>query len=213
MITKKIIAIGLGLSIFFFAGCGGCGSSGNDSANATEQGSEGGTQDEPQSVQEAMNEVRDALQGDGKTVEVVDFRELKALLPDELAGMKRTSHTGEKAGMFGMNLSTAKAEYEEGGQRLDVSIVDVAGVSMALAGMASWASMEVDRETDNGYERTTMIEGYKAFEKYDKSSKNGEVSVIVENRFILTVDGDNIEEKTLAKAIDQLNIKKLARLQ
>lgn len=210
MTTQKSVLTGLSLCVFLFVGCGGSGSQDKEST-AAEQ-SPGGVQDEPQSVEEAMNQVQKALQGEGKAVEVVDFRELKALLPEELAGLKRSSHSGEKAGMFGINVSTASAEYRDGDQSLEVSAVDVGGVSMALAGMASWASMEGDRETDTGYERTTMIGGYKAFEKYDKAGKYGEVSVIVENRFVLTVKGSNVEEKVLAKAIDQLDIKKLARL-
>ena len=208
MTIQKLVLIGLGLCIILNMGCGGS----DKKADATSEQAAGGAQEESQSVEEAMKDVKEALQGNGEVKEVVDFRKLKELLPEELAGMDRISHSGEKAGMFGMNMSTATAEYRGDDQELEVTFVDFAGMSAALSGLAGWATMEMDRETDSGYERTTMIDGYKAFEKYDKSSKSVEVSLLVENRFIVTVNGRNIEEKTMAKAIDQLGLKQLARL-
>src|SRR5262245_12359640 len=47
----------------------------------------------------------------GARVEPVNFRELKALLPEELPGFKRTDAKGEKAGAMGMVVSQASADY------------------------------------------------------------------------------------------------------
>ncbi|MSO21892.1 MAG: hypothetical protein EXQ58_01280 [Acidobacteria bacterium] len=48
----------------------------------------------------------------GKKVTPVDFRELKALLPEALPGMRRTQAEGEKAAAMGLNISKAEGEYE-----------------------------------------------------------------------------------------------------
>ncbi|MCB9080219.1 MAG: hypothetical protein H6555_00730 [Lewinellaceae bacterium] len=150
---------------------------------------------------------------DGESVEVVDFRKLKELLPDKLAGMPRTRHEGEKTGMSNFKFASAKAEYEEGDRQLEVAIVDVGGVGMLITGMASWSLMEMDREDDNGYERTTTIDGYKAFEKYDRQDKRGELALLAENRFIVTLKGDNLTEKEIRQAMDKIDIGRLKKLQ
>lgn len=212
MTNQKLIIACIGLCTFLFLGCGGCSKkdNGEETTETTNVTDEGGASSEPKNLEEAMNEVQKAMQGGGEPKEVVNFRELKELLPESLAGMPRTSHTGEKAGAMGFTMSTASAEYSEGDKELKVTIVDVAGAAAAMMGMAAWATVEVDRETDDGYERSTTIEGYKGYEKYDGKSKSGQVNVIVGNRFIVTVDGRNVSEKELADAIGKIGLKKLA---
>jgi len=166
-------------------------------------------------MEDAVNSLKDAFttKKDGKEIEVVDFRELKKLMPDRISGMKQTSSTGEKTGMLGFKFATAQAEYEDGDQSLDMSITDVAGIGILTASMAAWTNMDMDRETENGYERTTKIDGHPAFEKWDGDRKRGELSVFVDDRFIITIEGQNIAEKDLRKALDGINLNRLGRLQ
>jgi hypothetical protein len=142
----------------------------------------------------------------------VDFRELKKILPERLAGMNRSSIEGEKTGMGGFKYSIAKAQYQEDKVRLDVSIVDGAGFAGVVTGMAAWSLIDVDRETETGYERTTTIDGYKAFETYDSKKQEGQISIVVEDRFIVNIEGDNLKsDKDLRKALDGLDLKKLKK--
>jgi hypothetical protein len=215
MQTRKLIFPLLFLAAGLLTSCGG----GEDASAATEtaeasSSSEGTASDDPAATMEkAMSDAMKQLGGDGETKEVVDFRELKALLPERIAGMDRTSHTGEKVGAMGFKMSTAQAEYGDGDQSLEVSVVDFAGVSMILASAAAWSSVEIDKETESGYERTTMIDGYKAFEEYDGKRKEGQVSIIAEDRYIITVEGRNIEEGALREALDAVSISKLKGLE
>lgn len=164
-------------------------------------------------VRKAMSDAMKKLNGGEEAKEVVDFRELKPLLPESIGGLERASHDGKKVGAMGMNLSTAQAQYKDGDETLAISIIDFAGVSYFLASSAAWATMEIDEESDTGYKRTTMIDGYKAFEEYDNQKKNGQVSIIAEDRFIITVEGRNIEEGALREALDAVSIDKLKGLQ
>ncbi len=166
-------------------------------------------------MEDAINSLKDAFttKKDGEKVEVVDFRELKKLMPDRIAGMKQTSSTGEKTGMLGFKFSTAKAEYEDGDQSMEMSITDVAGIGLLTASMAAWTNMDMDRETENGYERTTRIDGHPAFEKWDGDRKRGELSVLVDDRYIISIEGRNVAEKDLRKAMDGINLNRLGRLQ
>jgi len=166
-------------------------------------------------MEDAINSLKDAFttKKDGENVEVVDFRELKKLMPNRIAGMKQKSSTGEKTGMLGFKFATAKAKYEDGDQSLDMSITDVAGIGILTASMAAWTNMDMDRETESGYERTTQIDGHPAFEKWDGDRKRGELSVFVDERYIITIEGRNIAEKDLRKALDGINLNQLGRLQ
>lgn len=147
----------------------------------------------------------------GKKVETVDFRELKAMLPASLSGLKRTDATGEKTAAMGMQISTAEGSYSsEDGKSVTLKIADIGSLS-GLAGMAAyaWAANEIDRESDNEYEKTTKFKGYKALEKYNKQSRSGELSVLVGSRFVVEVDGSNIDMNALKAALSAVDLGKL----
>jgi len=150
----------------------------------------------------------------GPRVEPVNFRDLKALLPETLPGFKRTQAKGEKTGAMGMVVSQADADYSgDGGAHLDVKFVDLGSLAGPLAlGMASWASVEIDRETETGYEKSTVLGGNKAFEKYDTRSRRGEIKVLVGGRFIAEVKGRNVKVDDIKAAVGQLDLAKLATL-
>lgn len=147
----------------------------------------------------------------GKKVETVDFRELKNLLPGDLPGMKRTEATGERAGAMGMMVATAKGRYSnDQGSSVTVNITDI-GSMTGLAGMAAaaWATTEIDRESDGGYEKTTKFNGYKALEKYNNGSKSGEISVLVGDRFIVAAEGNGVDMNALKGTIGKVDLDKL----
>ncbi|MEP6702013.1 MAG: hypothetical protein ABJB04_03415, partial [Betaproteobacteria bacterium] len=72
-----------------------------------------------------------------------------------------------------------------------------------------WMNIEMDKETDTGYEKTGLAGGRRFHEKYDKSSKSGEYTVIIGNRFMVEVDGSGIDMPTMKKAVEQINLAKL----
>lgn len=147
----------------------------------------------------------------GKKVESVDFRALKDLLPASVAGMARTEATGEKNAAMGMQISTARGQYSNNqGSDVTVTITDIGSMS-GLAGMATyaWAMTDIDRETGSGYEKTTKVDGHKAMEKYDRSTKHGELSVMVADRFIVEARGNDVDMNTLQGAVKSVNLGKL----
>jgi hypothetical protein len=178
---------------------------------------EGGSDEISINNQEDISDaISNALRGlnDGAEVEAVDFRELKVLLPERLAGLERVSLEGEKTGMAGLQYSVAKARYEKDLTKVDISMVDGAGFAGIVTGFAAWSMVEVDRETDTGYERTTEINGHKAFEKYDSQTQDGQLSVIIQDRFIINIEADDLEsDQLLRKIFKDLNLRKLEQLQ
>jgi len=207
----------LGMS---FAACSGDAKENkNDEENSTSatddnSSSDKASTDEPANLSEAMQQAQDAmknLQG-GKQVAVVPFRELQEFLPEKLAGYERTKKSGETTGALGMNVSHAKATYKDGDQQIKVDVVDTGGLGSAMMGMAAWSSITIDKEDDNGYERTSTLDGYKCFEKFRKSGSSSELSVIVGDRFLVTASGRTEDMGNLKKVIKDMDLGKLGRM-
>jgi len=204
---SKIISILLISAIFILFGCGKGGDQPNEKQKSEEKTgikSLDDFVDKAKEVQKSMEE--------GKKYEVVDFRELKALLPENLGDLKRTNAEGEKSGAMGFTISKAEADYnnEDYSQRIDIEITDMTGAS-GFAGLAAWgwAMADIDKETESGYEKTTKYKGHKAFEKYNNEYKDGSIEVLVSGRFMVSVNGNNVPMTAIMSAIDQIDVGKL----
>lgn len=166
-------------------------------------------------LEDAMRTLQESLSGageEGEKVEVVDYQKLKDYLPGRLAGMKQEDLSGEKTSAMGFRFSMAEATYRDKEREVEVSISDFGGIGILKATMAAWTTMDYERESDDGYERTTTIEGYPAFEKFNRSTGDAEAGILVDDRFILSLDARNISEKDFARIIDQLDPARLARV-
>jgi gamma-glutamylcysteine synthetase len=192
----------------------------DDGINITYENDQGEEQSinidlQEEDLQNLQNNLADAFEqasaslrenADGEQVEAMNFRDLKELLPTSLLGMDRTKHQGEKSGAMGFTISQAEAEYQEDDKRLKVQVVDAAQMGMAKLGMVAWTSIEVDKEGDFGYERTTMIDGNKAFEKWDAKTSKGELIILYNDRYIINLDGRNIDGDDLRKALKKIDL-------
>lgn len=162
---------------------------------------------------DAMNAMGAALgaTNGGKKVDVVEYKVLKDMLPESIGNMRRTNATGEKTAAMGMEISNAEGRYENdqnGG--ITVKLTDI-GSMTGLAGMAAyaWAATNVERESDNGYEKTGTFNGFKSHERWEKSSSSGEISVLVGGRFVAEVSGYNTSMDALKDAMNKIDLKKL----
>ena len=161
-----------------------------------------------------MKELQENFE-EGKEVETVNFRELKALLPDELDGLRRTSASGEKTNAFGIKVSKAEGEYksEDNSSRIKITIVDMGSMS-GWAGLAAfgWTMAEIDKETEDGYERTIEYKGYKGFEKYNTKRNYGKKEIMVAKRFMITVEGTNVSMEAIDDGMDEIDLDDLEEM-
>ena len=215
MISTKSLYVAAGLALLL---CLSCGKSEEqrqaeeaarkmaDAGKEMEAAMKGGAA----SFADAAKKMNEAALG-AKVVEPVDFRVLKSLLPEGLPGMRRENATAEKTGMMGIQTSVASADYNaESGAHIDIKITDLGSVS-GFAAMAAygWAMADIDRETETGYEKTTTIGGHRAYEKWNSRDKDGDISVIVGNRFLVEVDGSNVQAQDLRAALGRVDLAKL----
>ena len=196
MKTTRLLAI-LIAAAFLLSNCGG---------NKEEEEKK----EEPKTGLEALQSLTDEaekLSKDGAK-EVVDAKVLKELLPADADGLPRKEASSEKTGAMGFKISTANAKYREDDSSIEVSIVDVAGTG-AIMGMAAWAMVDVDKESESGYEKTTTYKDHKAFEKYDTNNKDGEIAVLIASRFVVSVKGNNVSMDKIKATLDDIDLGKL----
>jgi thymidylate synthase len=169
--------------------------------------------EEPKNGLEALQNIAKEAEkmSNGEIKEVVDAKLLKELLPEDADGLPRKEASSEKTGAMGFKVSQAEARYKDDDSSIKVTILDVAGTG-ALMGMAAWTMIEMDKENEDSYEKTTKYKDHKAFEKYNNKNKDGEMAVIVANRFIVTVSGNNVEMDKIKSTLDDIDLGKLEDL-
>ena len=150
-----------------------------------------------------------ALLGGGKRVEAVSIEQLAPLVPEQFAGLARTSSNTERNGMAGIVLTKAEATYGDGaGHTAKLEITDSGGAT-GLLGLASWANLQGTRENDQYSERTERVGGRMVHQRMSKTGGTHEYNVIVGDRFIVTAEGDGIEFSALRNAVSALDLGKL----
>jgi len=194
--------------VFSSCNIGGKGKKSSQESTESSSADEG----EPGNAADAMKKAMEALGGNGETAEPVNHRDLKELLKERMRGYDRTDYSSQSVGSFGINISSAEGTYEDGDKRINVTITDTGGLGMAMMSMAAWSSMHLDKEDSHGWERTGTYKGFKSYEKYDKSSNYSEIALIVENRFVVALNGSNCDMDDLKRFADDLDLSHLKSL-
>jgi len=169
---------------------------------------EGTMTDAIQGLEDAVNKIKT----DKDLKDPVNFRSLKELLPEEIAGMSRQKHSGKTSGAMGFKISMAEATYREGDQKLEIDIVDAGGIGTALMGNAAWANLEIDEESDDGFKRTIEIDGNKSYQECSNNNKRCQLAMMVAERFVVSLEGRNVDMNQLMKIAKNMDLRKLERL-
>lgn len=143
----------------------------------------------------AMQTMANALSGaggDGKPVEPIAFQTLQTHLP-RVSGWEMKEPEGERMTMP-VPFSQIETRYTRGASRIDVKIVDTGFAQLLMAPWSMMLASGYSRETSRGYEKSTTIGGNPAIEKWNKDRKNGEIDVLLGKRFMVTLEGRDIDD-------------------
>lgn len=147
-----------------------------------------------------------------KKITPLTNEELKALLPEELLGLKRKElSVGDNAMM---QLASAEAKYSDGDQKkIKLEIMDGAGETGSAMVSILMMSFNMNKEkiTETGYEKTAEINGNKAIIKENSGENyvNSSIQMVAKNRYLITLIGDGISYDDLEKALNQLKLSQL----
>ena len=138
--------------------------------------------------------------------------ELKQVLPERMMDLKRVELSVGDASM--MNLVSAEARYKgENNKDINLQIMDGAGeMGSAMISMLMMA-LNADKEkiTETGYEKSAEINGTKAIISEDTSGDNvnSKIQMIIKNRYLLTLSGNQISYEELKSALGEVNMSAL----
>jgi hypothetical protein len=146
-----------------------------------------------------------------KPVPPVAFRELIDFLPGRMPGMKAQEPKGETTTAGSWRYSQAEVDFqsEDGKRKADVGIFDYAHIPMLYVPFTMLLNMNVARESTEGYEKSVKVDGYPAFEKWNRNG-NSDIVVLVGDRFIVKSETRGLGEGSAKRIVERLDLKGLA---
>ena len=210
---KRVVITALALAVLT-AGCGK--SEEEQRAEEAAQSAEKAAESAAKGLEEMAKGLEQVAAGgsatvDGKKIEPVRFQDLIALLP-QLDGWEQEKPTGERM-TSPFPTANAKARYTRGEASIEVEIVDSAFNQLLLAPIAMFLQSGYSTESTSGYEKSVQVNGQPGWEKWNIDSKNGEVNALVNKRFLVSVEGDNLDDaKVLQDVASKMDFGKLAGL-
>ncbi len=145
-----------------------------------------------------------------KPVDPVSFRDLMATFPESFAGWERGKPTGERMSSP-VNFSAAEVRFRKGESSLELKITDSGFNQMLIAPFAMFLTAGYEKETEKGYEKSVKVGDYPGWEEWNDEGKDGELNAIVNKRFMVQVQGRNIDgPKTMHDLVAATNLKQLA---
>ncbi len=131
--------------------------------------------------------------------------QLKALIPEELMGAKKTNYTASSA----MGAGVATAEYRMN-DTTDVKLMvyDCGGPGGAgIYSMQYLGMFNMESESETEYTKTINFNGGRAIEHCQKTRNDCTLSYFTGSRFLVTLEGNNVGVEALKQAAGGLNIK------
>jgi hypothetical protein len=144
-------------------------------------------------------------------VDPVDFKELQTILPD-VPGWEK-SHPEAERMTSPVSFSYASTRYKKNDLEITEKITDSGFNQLLVAPLSMMLAASYAKESTDGFEKSTTVAGYPAFEKWDKSDKSGELTVFVSQRFVVELEGTGMAvNKELQAFLARTDLKKLAAM-
>lgn len=141
--------------------------------------------------------------------------QLEALLPADLAsGFKRTQVTSSSGHIGKLQGTMAQGTYANQGSTLlggKSDIVVTVGDLGAVGGLAEAVTLTSNKHTQNGFQKSSQVNGRLTIEKYDRPSNSGEYDVLVADRFLVQAKG-RASVETLQAAAEAVPFDRLEAL-
>jgi hypothetical protein len=155
----------------------------------------------------AFKNIMGAALGGGDVVESLPPDRLKPFIPESIGGLSRTRFSAERNNAMGMQISEASGTFSDGsGKSVELQVTDT-GTAKGLLGLASWAGVEGEKQSDNGYEKTYRDNGRLIHEEWHGNS--GEFTVVIADRFTVSAKGSGDSIDDLKRAVGSLDLNAL----
>ncbi|MEP7373335.1 MAG: hypothetical protein ABI675_08055 [Chitinophagaceae bacterium] len=131
--------------------------------------------------------------------------QIKAFLPEELAGAKRSKLSVNGA----MGTAYAEGEYEiNDSTRMELKLFDCAGpAGVGIYNTQYLGTISLQSEDDKEYTKTIDLNGSKAIEQWRKDGSRATIVYMAADRLFVTLEGRNTGIDLLEKAAGNLRLK------
>jgi hypothetical protein len=139
-------------------------------------------------------------------------QDIKSWLPEQLGGLPRTGFDVQSGAAMGIAGSSATAEYGNGGQQLKLVVSDIGGLG-SLMGVAGWANMTVDRESNGSVEKVYRQGKRTVRENYRKDGSHVEYTVVLENGLIVELSGGQTSVDKIKQTLASIDLSRMESAQ
>lgn len=155
-----------------------------------------------------LTQAADALQKKEQELQKLtpySLDQMKAMLPETLAGVKRSKFEANSA----MGAAFAEADYKiNDSTEISLKVFDCAGQAGAgIYSMQYLAMMNFQSENDEEFTKTVEFNGGKAIEHGQKDGSRSSFTYLAADRLLITLEGDHISSDQLRKTAEGLNFK------
>ena len=155
-----------------------------------------------------LTEAVESLNFASQAIQQKKGESLSSFLPQPLKGWDAKSGDSHAAGqaIFGGGV-VSERQYNKAESNVTVQIV---ADSPMIQGVVMMLSNPMFATSDGG--KLEKIKDQKAIVKFDTSNNRGEVKVVVNNRFLVSIEGRGIKEKELKAYAEAIDYAKMAKL-
>jgi hypothetical protein len=126
------------------------------------------------------------------------------------SGEQQAADTAQQAPATGQAANPMAEMATKGESSMKATIIDTGFNGLLLMPYQMFLSAGYSQENDEGYEKSTTVAGFPGWEKWSTSNKSGEVHALVNKRFLMHVEGENLGGiKELHQVVQQTDLKKL----
>jgi len=141
----------------------------------------------------------------------VNWRDLVPFLGDIDGWTAEGDVEGSSVSMLGMKVSQVERDYSQENRTLNIMIIDGIASSMVTAGIRMAMNFEVDSSDE--YVKKIEIKGFPGVEKYTYADKDAEVMLLLNDRFLVQLEGEGFEDaKDLVTIAESLDLNGIAAL-
>ena len=144
-----------------------------------------------------------------KKLTPLSLDQLKALLPEELIGLKRSNFNANTAMGFAVADATYKGEADAEGKQPEVKLTiwDCAGeAGSGFYTLTYWSQFNMQSESDDGYTKSVSFNGGKAIESHRKGQNQYTMMFTSGDRLLVSVEGENVGLDAVKQAAQSLNL-------
>ena len=197
MKTTQLLTGLFACSLFLFPAC-------NNDGGGEEQPTGGAAIEQTAASPSAAEE--------GPQIDPVAWTELQSLIPAKALGMPRTNQEEDKSSLGNLGFSHALGIYEKDGKRVEIQVMDAGSRKMIISTLAPWYLQgSIEKTSKEDQEQTTTIQGFPGYERFSAKENLNEISLVINDRFIVLVAGKQVALEELRKVVDGLDLAKISQ--